>query len=790
MKKQILLLTVLLSVVVLTNSFAQALPLVYNVENTGSDCPVPYMPVMGELANIPSLPDPFKWADGRARITYYSDWRYRRAEIGAQIQNYEIGTKPARPSDITASYSNGILTVNVTVNGKTLTLNSFVILPAGSGPFPAVIGMNSVSGSIPSTVFSSRNIAQIAFSHDQVTTYGAPNLSDPYYQLYPNFDLSNTGQYSAWAWGVSRIIDGLELVKDSLNIDLKHIAVTGCSYAGKMALFAGALDERVALTIAQESGGGGATSWRYSQSEPNGTVEKIDNTDYTWFMNSMNQFSGSNVSYLPEDHHELMALCAPRALLVTANPDYVWLSNPSCHVCSNACKQIYAALGIPDRFGYSIVGGHGHCMVPNSQIPEISAFVDKFLLGIDTVNTNIATTPYNINLTGWITWTAPVLSNGNSYFGKTALVFPANKQKDVDTNSVIFKWNKVKDAAKYIIQLSTDATFASIFVSDSTADTSKTFTRLTPNRVFYWRVQVKNAAGLAGLWSDVWNFTTTYPLPEKPQAGFYTTSPGRTDVVLLAWNKAKYADQYFVEIYDSPSMSSYFKQFSIKDTVKSVQGFTEGQKYYWRIRGSNTAGLGQWSDTWTFAALLSAPTDLTLQKTGTNQMTLDWTNNASHFDGCIIERKQNPQTDFSTLDTLKGNGNQYVDNNADESKTCYYRIRAYTQFTVSDYSNEVSYVVVGVNEGAKIPAEYSLSQNFPNPFNPATKIKFALPHSGMTKVAMYNLLGKEVRVLVNNNLAAGYYEINVDAAVYPSGVYFYRIQSGDFFNTKKMILAK
>ena len=117
-------------------------------------------------------------------MSNFSDWRYRRAEIGAQIQNYEIGQKPVRPDTIEANYSGGVLTVNVTVNGKTLTLTSQVILPAGTGPFPAVIGMNSPSGSIPSTIFSSRNIAQITFNHNQVTTYNNPQNSDPYYVLY------------------------------------------------------------------------------------------------------------------------------------------------------------------------------------------------------------------------------------------------------------------------------------------------------------------------------------------------------------------------------------------------------------------------------------------------------------------------------------------------------------------------------------------------------------------------------------------------------------------------------
>jgi hypothetical protein len=448
------------------DSLAQQMPLVYNVENTGANCPIPYLPTISELPAIQALPDPFEWADGRGQISNFSDWRYRRAEIGAQIQNYEIGPKPAVDSqNVTASYTNGTLTVNITVNGKTLKLTSQVILPAGTGPFPAVIGMNSSSGSIPSTIFSSRNIAQITFSTNQVTTYGGPKNTDPYYQLYPYLNPDNTGQYSAWAWGVSRIIDGLELVQNVLPIDLKHIAVTGCSYAGKMALFAGAFDERVALTIAQESGGGGATSWRYSQSEPNGTVENIDNTDYNWFMNSMNQFSGNNVSHLPEDHHELMAMCAPRALYATANPDYIWLSNPSCYVCSRGCQQVYNALGIADRFGFSIVGGHSHCAVPSNQIPEISAFVDKFLLGKDTTNTNITDTPYSTDLTPWITWTIPALVNGTSFFGTTSLLYPSNLQVGLDSN-VTVRWTKVQDAQQYFIQLSIDPAFTNIAKSD------------------------------------------------------------------------------------------------------------------------------------------------------------------------------------------------------------------------------------------------------------------------------------------------------------------------------------
>ena len=257
------------------------IPRVYNKENTGAGFAPPPLPTISQLPVIEPLTDPFMWSNGTGRSTNFNDWERRRNEIKAEIENYEIGTKPNRPENITATYTpnanpaTGVLRVIVTVNGQSLTLTSNVSLPTGTGPFPAVIGMNSPSGSIPADIFTSRNIARITYSHNNVTTYLNPQITDPYYRLYPDQNLSNAGQYSAWAWGVSRLIDGLELVQSSLPIDLTHLAVTGCSYAGKMALFAGAFDERIALTIAQESGGGGAPSWRVSHNiEPNGTVEK------------------------------------------------------------------------------------------------------------------------------------------------------------------------------------------------------------------------------------------------------------------------------------------------------------------------------------------------------------------------------------------------------------------------------------------------------------------------------------------------------------------------------------
>ena len=378
-----------------------AIPLVYDREHTGADLPLPPFAALDELPVILPLTDPFAWSDGSGRSTRFEDWKKRRSEIKAEIEHYEIGAKPKRPENMTAQFADGTLTVNVTVEGQTLSLTSQITLPEGDGPFPAVIGVGRGTGSLPADIFTSRNVAQIAYNFGQVMSHTQKRGNEPINKLYP--DLVHMGAYSAWSWGVSRLIDGLEMVQDELPIDLKHLAVTGCSFAGKMALFAGAFDERIALTIAQEPGGGGAAAWRVS--ETMGNVEKLGATSHAWFMESMFQFSGGNVWKLPMDHHELMAMVAPRALLVLGNPDYQWLAEESGYTSCRAAHEVWQTFGIGDRFGFSIVDGHGHCRLPDSQRPEVEAFVDKFMLGDANADTMVTTHKFSsANASRWFEW--------------------------------------------------------------------------------------------------------------------------------------------------------------------------------------------------------------------------------------------------------------------------------------------------------------------------------------------------------------------------------------------------
>jgi hypothetical protein len=89
-----------------------------------------------------------------------------------------------------------------------------------------------------------------------------------------------------------------------------------------------------------------------------------------------------------------------------------------------------------------------------------------------------------------------------------------------------------------------------------------------------------------------------------------------------------------------------------------------------------------------------------------------------------------------------------------------------------------------------IPAEFSLNQNYPNPFNPSTSIQFGIPESSDVKLEVMNMLGQRVALLVDENRGAGLYTVAFDASNLSSGMYLYRLQAGNFVQTRKLTLIK
>jgi hypothetical protein len=350
------------------------------------------------------LPDPFLLTSG-TRMTSRDQWRCRRAEIGAQIQYWGSGPKGAPPATETATYSGGMLTVVVTQGSASITLSSTITTPAGAGPFPLVISMDG-SG-VPDSIFTSSGVATMSFTSSQLvpSAFNVTRGAGTYFTMYPD---KNAGAMIEWAWGVSRLIDGLYKTVAQNKIDLNHIAVKGCSYAGKMALYVGAFDERVALTIPEESGGGGEASWRFMATQT-GTEDLQAAQGTAWYAANLLQFKNPDAPKLPYDQHELVAMIAPRAILAIENTSIARLGSEAGSVSMKAAMDVYKALGIPDRIGFSQAAATAHCSFPSSQTQDVQAFVDKFLLGKTTANTSIAKSSYNTDLTSWITWTTPQL---------------------------------------------------------------------------------------------------------------------------------------------------------------------------------------------------------------------------------------------------------------------------------------------------------------------------------------------------------------------------------------------
>lgn len=171
-----------------------------------------------------------------------------------------------------------------------------------------------------------------------------------------------------------------------------------------------------------------------------------------------------------------------------------------------------------------------------------------------------------------------------------------------------------------------------------------------------------------------------------------------------------------------------------------------------------------------------------------NSVSLNWqTATETNNKGFNIERKIGKN--WETVAFVKGNGTttspvfySYTDKNVTGQKV-YYRLKQMDNDGSFAYSNEIE-----VEIGA--PSQYSLEQNYPNPFNPSTVISFTTPKAGNVRLTVYNALGEAVALLADGFLEAGYHKVSFDGTGLVSGVYFYRLESGDFSAVRKLNILK
>lgn len=183
-------------------------------------------------------------------------------------------------------------------------------------------------------------------------------------------------------------------------------------------------------------------------------------------------------------------------------------------------------------------------------------------------------------------------------------------------------------------------------------------------------------------------------------------------------------------------------------------------------------------------------TSFTATATQDAKVNLQW-KTATEVDnyGFDVERKISNSDTWEKISFVAGNGNSnspkeyaFIDKSLKGGSKFDYRLK--------QIDNKGGFHYSTVNTVVVVPREYSLSQNYPNPFNPATKISYALPEAGKVRIQIFNALGQLVQTLVDENKEAGFYNVELNASSFSSGMYLYRIEAKNYSNVKKMMLLK
>ncbi|SPO02101.1 related to 4-O-methyl-glucuronoyl methylesterase [Cephalotrichum gorgonifer] len=351
--------------------------------------------------NSATLPNPFKFWDGSDVLTV-EDFKCRQKQLQYALEQTELGDFPPPPDSVTATLTGQGLSIAVNANGNSITF-SVRISGAGSGSSPsgAVIAYGASSVPVPA------GVATIAFSNDGFAAQSgqASRGQGLFYNLFGRDH--SAGALTAWAWGVGRIVDALEqLGPEATGIDPTRLAVTGCSRNGKGAFIAGALEPRIALTIPQESGSGGAACWRIADDEKakGANIQHAGQIvgENVWFSPRFNSWT-SKISQDPVDHEALVALIAPRGLYIPEN-NIDWLGPVAITGCMQASQAIYKALGVPTHMGFSLTGGHNHCQFPGSQQSQIAQYWSYFIQGGTTAPSAISESTVTVDIAKWAPW--------------------------------------------------------------------------------------------------------------------------------------------------------------------------------------------------------------------------------------------------------------------------------------------------------------------------------------------------------------------------------------------------
>ncbi len=287
-------------------------------------------------------------------------------------------------------------------------------------------------------------------------------------------------------------------------------------------------------------------------------------------------------------------------------------------------------------------------------------------------------------------------------------------------------------------------------------------------------------------------------LPEIPLlVGPEDNAPNTRDTTILSWNNSLYSTHNNLQVSNDTGFTDLFYQIDgIVDTFKTVTGLDGLTEYFWRVSALNIAGETDYSEIRKFRTGFPNPPALLEPADKLTEVELNplfvWntTTLANEYQIQIAEGLS-IEPSIIIFDTLITDTTSFTPQ-LNENKIYTWHVRAKNEYGFSKWSEVSKFktqILVSVDD-QNIPLAFSLEQNYPNPFNPETNIEFSIVNNGFTTLKVYDILGREVKVLVNEFLDKGNYKIMFDGSDLSSGIYIYSLNNGSEVIRKKMLLLK
>jgi dienelactone hydrolase len=324
-------------------------------------------PDFESMPSEPFLPDPLKG------VKTPEDWQKRRGEIRAQIEQWITGRMPPKPDNVRAVITGdrkegGLMVRDVRLEfgpAHKAYLRLQILIPPGSGPFPVFLTNHPRTRPWVAPAVRRGYIGCIYFAADP--SYGNDDDSERFVEIYPEYDFSGLAR---WAWAAMRAVDYLHTLP---QVDKTKIGIAGHSRNGKQALIAAAFDERITAAVPSSGNTGEGDPWRYT-TDPfvNETIEQITTNFPGWFHPRLRFFAGREHK-LPVDQNSMMALIAPRGLMLMSAYSETQGNSFGFEQAYRSVRRVYDFLGAGKNIGLTLRPGE-HATTAE----DIETYVDFF----------------------------------------------------------------------------------------------------------------------------------------------------------------------------------------------------------------------------------------------------------------------------------------------------------------------------------------------------------------------------------------------------------------------------